>query len=211
MATNFPFFLSDLPGEITTLRRNWGWLVGLGLVMCVVGVVAIGSPVWATITTVEVFGILLIISGAIEIVGAFRVGRSGSFVVHLLCGLLSMFLGVVLLDRPLLGAAFWTLVLAVYFVAAGLFRVIFALTHDFSGWGWVLFLGAVDLLLGVLIWKSLPDAALWVIGTFIGIDLIFNGMTWLMLGLALRSAPALEPPASAPPTAPPTEPAGAQT
>jgi uncharacterized membrane protein HdeD (DUF308 family) len=209
MATNFPYFLSDAADEVPNLRRNWGWVLGLGVAMVIVGVLALGSPVVATITTVEVFGILLMIGGVVEVVGAFRVGRAGAFVLHVLCGLLSLFLGAVITERPVLGAAGYTLVLALFFVASGLARMVFALAHRFSGWGWVLLNGAVNLLLGMIIWRSFPEAALEVIGIFVGIDLVFNGVAWVMLGLALRSipAPAAE---SAPPAAPtPGEPAQA--
>ena len=79
--------------------------------------------------------------------------------------------------------------LAVFFVAAGVLRVGHALSRRFSGWGWTLLSGAVTLLLGVLIWRDFPESALWVIGTFVGIDLVFNGLSWVMLGLAARALP----------------------
>jgi uncharacterized membrane protein HdeD (DUF308 family) len=206
MSTSFPYFLSTAPSEATSVRGHWGWVFFLGIVMILVGVLAIAYPVAATLTTVKVFGFLLLFGGLIDAAGAFWVGRAGGFLLHLLCGVLTAFLGLILLDKPVLGAAVYTLVLAVFFVATGLFRIVLALSHRFSGWGWVALNGAVGLFLGVLIWRELPEAALWVIGTFVGIDLLFNGLSWVMLGLGLRTVPR----SAATPAPPPTQPLGAE-
>jgi uncharacterized membrane protein HdeD (DUF308 family) len=193
MATNFPYFLADESEAFSALRRRWGWFLAFGILLIVVGVLAINRPVLATLTTVEVMGFLLVFAAGAEIVSSFWALRWGGFFLHLLCGLLYLFIGAIILERPGLGAAGYTLMLAVFFVASGMFRVVFALTHRFSGWGWTLFSGVISLVLGVLIWRDLPEAALWVIGLFVGIDLIFLGWSWVMLGLAARSLPTQEP------------------
>jgi len=186
MSTNFPYFLSDASEELSSLRRNSGWLAALGVALIAIGVLAIAYPFAATITTVELFGFLLLIGGAVEAVGSFGARGWGGFLIHLLCGVLAAFFGVLLLDRPLLGAAGYTLVMAMFFFASGLARIIFAVSNRFAGWGWVMLSGGVSLVLGVMIWREMPVATLWVIGTFVGINLIFNGVSWLMLGLAVR-------------------------
>ena len=200
MSAAFPYFLSaGADQELRPLRRNWGWFLALGVVLILLGVAAIGYPVVATLATVELFGVFLLVAAGVEFVSAVWAGRWGGFFPHLLCGLLSLFLGVLLVDRPGLGAAGYTLVLAVFFVAAGVLRIGHALSRRFSGWGWTLLSGAVTLLLGVLIWRDFPVSALWVIGTFVGIDLVFNGVSWVMLGLAARTLPAGTAPAGAAP------------
>jgi uncharacterized membrane protein HdeD (DUF308 family) len=175
--------------EVHHLRRIWGGLVAFGIALIIVGFAAVGSPVVATFTTVTVFGLLLLAGAVVELVGMVWVRRWGSFFHHLLSGLLYLFLGIVLLDRPALGAAGYTLLLAIFFVGSGVARIVFALSHRMPGRGWTIVSGAMAVLLGVLIWREWPDSALWVIGTFIGIDLIFNGVTWLMIGLTLRNVP----------------------
>jgi uncharacterized membrane protein HdeD (DUF308 family) len=189
MAQTFPYFLSEVAEELRHLRRSWGWFLGAGAALILVGLLAIGYPVAATVTTVEVFGVLLLVGGVVEIAGGLRDRRRGGFFLHLLCGLLSLFVGVVLLERPLMGAEVYTVLLAVLFVATGLFRVFSSASERFSGWGWSALSGAVTLFLGILIWRELPGSGLWVIGTFVGIDLVFNGWSWVMLGLAARSIP----------------------
>jgi uncharacterized membrane protein HdeD (DUF308 family) len=197
MPTRFPYFLADGPEELQELRRSRGWFLALGVALAALGLLAIGYPVVATLVTVELIGFVLVVAGGFELASSFRARRLGSFLLRVLCGLLYLFLGVVMIDRPALGAAGYTLVLALFFVAAGVLRVVLALTQRFSGWGWVLAVGVVNLVLGVLIWRELPAAALWVIGTFVGIDLVFIGASWVMLGMAARSIPAPAAPPAA--------------
>lgn len=184
-----PYFLSSTTDELLDIRRYGGWFLAVGVGSLLLGLLAIGYPVAATLVTVEIVGVFLLVAGGFEFAGSFRARRLGSFLLHVLCGLLYLFLGLVMIDRPALGAAGYTLVLALFFVASGVLRVTLALGLRFSGWGWVLLGGVISLILGVMIWRELPVAALWVIGTFVGIDLIFNGVSWVMLGMAARSLP----------------------
>src|SRR5439155_10646561 len=139
----FPYFLSPLSDEPRHLRRNWGWLLALGVALIVAGGVAIVYPFASTVIAMEVYGILLLISAGVEMASAVWARRWGGFFLHLLFGLLYLFIGVVILDRPLLGAAIYTLLLAVFFVAGGLFRIVVALQHRYSGWGWTVLSGGV--------------------------------------------------------------------
>ena len=97
-----------------------------------------------------------------------------------------MVVGIIIVANPGAGALVLTLVMAVFFMVAGLFRIITALVTRFPHWGWLLFSGLITLGLGLLIWRQWPLSGLWVIGTFIGIDMIITGWTWIMLSLAGR-------------------------
>jgi uncharacterized membrane protein HdeD (DUF308 family) len=176
-------------GLVDRLRASWGWLVALGVALVLLGFAAIGAPVVATFTTVTVFGVLLVVGGIVELASLVWVRQWGTFFHHVLSGLLYLFMGAILLERPGLGAAGYTLLLALFLVASGVARVAYALSHGGPGRGWTVLSGVVSFLLGVMIWRDLPEAALWVIGTFLGIELVFNGVSWLMLGLAARGLP----------------------
>jgi uncharacterized membrane protein HdeD (DUF308 family) len=80
------------------------------------------------------------------------------------------------------------LIIAIFLIVSGIFRIVFAVSERFTGWGWVLLNGVVTLFLGMMIYKQWPASGLWVIGIFIGIDLIFNGWAWIMLSIASRRA-----------------------
>lgn len=187
MPAPFPYFLSALADERDALRRNWYWFLILGVALILLGIFAISYPAAITITTVEVFGFLLLAGGVFEIASGVWTHRWGGFFLHLLCGLLYLFVGAVLLKHPVETAVWYTFFMAVFFIAAGLVRILSSLFHRFSGWGWSLLNGVVTLLLGLMVWGDMPSAALWVIGTFVGIELLFNGWSWVMLGLAAKS------------------------
>ena len=198
MAAGFPYFHSLDPRELEQLRGKSIWAIGLGAVLIVVGLLALGYPTVATVATATYFGVLLVVGGVLQAASAFWARGWGGFFLYLLLGLLSVFVGVVLVERPLLSAVEYTLLLAVFFVAAGLFRLVVALSQRFCGWGWAALNGAVTLILGVMIWRGWPSSGLWVIGTLVGIDLLFNGWTLVMLGLAMRSLTKAKLPESTP-------------
>jgi uncharacterized membrane protein HdeD (DUF308 family) len=189
MSSGFPYFLSPVGAEVHDLRRKWGWFVALGIALIVVGLLAMTFPIMATVATVTFLSILLLLGAGAQIASAIWARRWGGFFLHLLYGLLYLVVGALLLERPVVGAAGLTLLMSVLFTAGGLFRIAAALSHRFSGWGWTLVNGIITLILGFLIWRELPEAALWVIGLFVGIDLLFIGWSWVMLGLAVRQAP----------------------
>src|SRR5262249_30700011 len=157
------------------LERHWGWLIGLGVLLIVVGMAAIMFPVISTLTSMQVFGVLLLMGAGIQFASAIWALRWGGFFLHLCTGLLYLFIGIVVIDHPLLSAEAYTIMLAVFFVAGGIIRIALAISGRFVGWGWALTSGIITLILGILIWRQLPDSALWVVGTFIGIDLLFVG------------------------------------
>lgn len=185
----FPFFRSAVVAELEALRRSWAWLVGWGVLLLIGGGAALVYPTTATVVAVDLFGILLLLAGAGQFVAVFYARGWAGVLGAVLCGLLYLFAGVVLLERPLLGAAGYTLFLTMLFFAAGVVRVASAIITRYSGWGWSILSGVVSILLAVMIWRDMPAATLWVIGTFVGIELIFAGWSWVMLGLSARRLP----------------------
>lgn len=188
-SSTFPYFL-DPREDAFGLRKNWGWLLALGIVLIVAGMAAIAHPAIATVTTVTFLGIMLLFAAGAEVASAFWARGWGGFATHLLMGLIYGFLGVFMLEQPVLNAAIYTYILAVFFVAGGLVRIVFALTGRYSGWFWMLLSGTISLILGIMIWRQFPGSSLWVIGTFVGIDLLFLGWTWVMLAMAVKTTTA---------------------
>jgi uncharacterized membrane protein HdeD (DUF308 family) len=202
MSSGFPYFMAADTESIKEMRQKSTSILLLGIVMIIGGIFAISCPHTMSLTTVLVFGWILIIEGIIQAVSAFWAKAWGGFFLQVLTGLMAFFVGIVFIDRPGLTVAVWTLVLAIYFVASGLSRVVVSLALRYSSWGWGVLNGIVTFLLGVLIWKGYPYDSLWVIGLLVGIELIFSGWSWVMLAMALRNIP--EPPAPAPVTPAPS-------
>lgn len=183
--------------EVEGLRRNWGWFLALGAALVLLGMIALGCAVTTTIVSLLLFGWFLIAGGVIEIVHAFWARQWSGFFLELSLGVLQLVVGWMVVENPLEAGLTLTLLMAVFFIFGGVFRMVTALTMPFEGRWWLFFSGLVNLVLGVMIWRRWPSDALWVIGMFIGIDLIFHGWWLVMLALSVRSAvPALPPPGS---------------
>jgi uncharacterized membrane protein HdeD (DUF308 family) len=185
--------LPTTPEELQILQKHWRWFLALGIGMAALGTFAIG---WACIVTLTVtatwlFGFLMLAGGIAEIASSFSAGRWSGTLIHLLIGVLYVVVGLMIIEQPENSAIQLTLIIAIFLMISGVFRVVSALSERFTGWGWVLLNGSITLLLGLLIYKQWPFSGLWVIGMFIGIDLILNGWAWIMLSLGIRKLPAI--------------------
>jgi len=142
-----------------------------------------------TITTVVFIGVVLLIGGMAEILGAFWTRDWSGFFVELLGGLFYLILGLLFVANPGSAALVATLLIAAFLIVGGLFRIVAALMYRFPGWGWLVVSGVVTLLLGILIWAQWPLSGFWVIGLFVGIEMIVHGWWWVMIALAVRKLP----------------------
>jgi uncharacterized membrane protein HdeD (DUF308 family) len=174
-------------GESASLQEIWVFLVGMGIALMILGVAAIGSSLIATFATVLVFGILMLLGAIFQVVTALW-GRSWrGFVLHLLTGALYLIAGLFMIENPVEAALSLTFLIAACLFVGGLLRIGLSAAERFHGWGWVLLNGVVSVVLGVGIWRQWPLSGLWVIGLFVGIEMLFSGLSWVMLGLAVRS------------------------
>jgi uncharacterized membrane protein HdeD (DUF308 family) len=175
------------PTELEPLRSKSGWIIALGIVYVIAGLVALGSVVFATVATVLVVGIMMLIAGAAEVVNAFQIKTWGKFLFWLLLGALYIVAGFVTFENPLLAAAFLTLLLGFSLIASGIMRMVLGFSmRQGTPWLWVVFSGVITLLLGLVIVAHWPVSGLYVLGLFLGIDLIFAGTSWIGVGFGLR-------------------------
>lgn len=181
--------LGILHAGLHHLRRNWGWLLLWGIVLIVLGVIALIDSVYFTVVSMFVFGSVLLIAGIVEAVQAIGHRNAGHLFLHAMNAVLAIVVGIMLMRNSLVGALVVTLLLSVYFVVAGIIRIVSALAVRVPGWGWALTNGIVTLILGILVWTQWPISGLWVIGMFIGIDLILFGWSQVALAIAVRRIP----------------------
>jgi uncharacterized membrane protein HdeD (DUF308 family) len=177
------------------LRKKWGWFVALGILLIVLGATAIGSSVFMTLATMTLVGWLMIVGGIVQAIHAFTCKAWGGFFVDLLTGLLYTVTGFLVVANPGATAVALTLLIAMLLIFGGIFRIVVALVIRFQNWVWLLLHGAINLLLGISIWQHWPLSGLWVIGLFVGIDMIFNGWSLVMLGFAAKNLPTVQRPA----------------
>jgi uncharacterized membrane protein HdeD (DUF308 family) len=180
--------VEDLKG----LRGLWLWFVLLGISLVVLGLAAISYAELVGMTTALLVGFVLVVSGLIQIAGAFLARGWGGFFLSLLGGLVSLALGVILIDDPGETIILYTMLLAVCLFIEGLFRIVVSVVVRFRNWGAVLANGVISLLLGVMIWRLRldPSSGYVVVGVFVGVNMIFSGLSYVTLGLSARKLPA---------------------
>jgi uncharacterized membrane protein HdeD (DUF308 family) len=169
-------------------KKNAGWLIFLGAVSVIVGMMALGSPLMPGLLVAAVVGFFMLVAGISQVVGSFKAGSFGSGTLPFLGGALTTFAGLVMFMRPVVGLKVLTLIIAAYFLADGLSGIALAFrVKPEKGWVWVLFSGVVALLLGIVILGKWPLSGFWVIGTLVGIHLLFRGWSLIAIGMAARS------------------------
>ena len=180
--------------DLAPLRAKWGWIVALGVVYVVAGFIALGSIVMATVASVFIVGIMMIIAGVAELINAFQIKTWGKFLVWALLGVLYIVAGFVTFENPLFAAVLLTLILGASLVASGVVRLFLAFNMKReTPWIWVALSAVITLLLGVLILARWPVNSVYILGLFLGIDLIMAGAGWIGLGLGLHRVPASRP------------------
>lgn len=173
-------------GEV---KRNWGWLLGLGIVFVILGFIGLGMTVVLTMASVLMFGILILIGGGIQLVEAFKCKGWKGIIWHLLMAILYVVAGVVVVVDPLLASMLFTLLLAFTFILVGIVRIVMAIQlRNFKNWFLPLLGGIISMILGVIILVGWPISGLWVIGLFVAIELIVNGWSYIFIALAARGA-----------------------
>jgi uncharacterized membrane protein HdeD (DUF308 family) len=190
MSTN-PSEMNQLQSAIAqSIREHWVLFLIEGIVLVVLGILAILVPPLATITFTLFLGWLFLISGIMGLITTFWARHSPGFWWSLLSAVLAIAAGIVLLIEPLRGAITLTLLLIVFFIIEGVLSIMYAFEHkkELSGrWGWMLASGIIDLILAGIILIGLPGTAAWALGLLVGINMLFGGSALIAMALHARS------------------------
>ena len=168
-------------------KRNATMLIILGVLTVILGVFAISTPFIAGLTVTVFIGFLLLSMGVLQVLAAFKAGNWGAGIAGTIIGVLSIFAGLFMLFRPVAGLATLTLVLAIYFVVDGISEILVAFKmRPEGGWGWMLFNGAIAVLLGIFLWRQWPFSGAYAIGILFGFHILFSGFTMIFVGSGAR-------------------------
>ncbi len=179
-----------------SLQNQWGWVFFFGILLLILGTLAIVLPLYAGLAVALTLGWLFMLEGIFQIIHAFRMKIGGGLILNVILGLLGLAAGILLLIYPMRGLLTLTLFLTIFLVAQGIFRILLSLQLRRQGaWGWLFFGGLLSLALGIMIYAQWPSSALWIIGLFIGIDFIFTGWSMIMASMTLKQADAILAPA----------------
>jgi len=172
------------------LRRHWGLFLFEGIVLVILGVLAVMAPVIASVAATLFFGWLLLISGIVGLYTTFRARQAPGFWWSLISAVAGIVAGVLLIGWPLIGRLSLTAVLIAFLFVEGVVSIMYALEHRSAltgRWGWLLASGILDVVLGAILFLGLPGTALWALGLLLGINLLFGG--WAMIVMALYARP----------------------
>jgi uncharacterized membrane protein HdeD (DUF308 family) len=174
---------------LENIKQSGGTVRVIGVILLIVGVLALASPLAAGTSIAIAVGVLLLIGGIGQLVFAARAGGLSKAPLTLLIGALTSVIGLIILVNPGAALGALALVLMAYFILGGIMEILWAFQiKPITGWGWSLIDGLVSLLLGLMIWAQFPLSGAWAVGVLVGIKLIFSGWMLFKVGTAVRSA-----------------------
>lgn len=179
-------FANLVSETIQTAKRRWALYLTLGILLILVGILALLDSFAATVASIVVFGVIILVAGVLQVIASFQARGAGHIVLLLLLGILDIVIGWMLIQHPGIGMLAATMLLAVWFVFTGIFRFVGASLYRFPQYGWAMVSGVITFILGVLLWAHWPVSALWFIGFAVGLNFIFSGISWTTFALRLK-------------------------
>ncbi len=178
------------------LRAHRGWFVALGVLLLVLGAVASLDLILATVASIYVLGVLMILGGVAQLAHAARVRTWGQAALGFASGVLYAVAGALAFLNPLLASGVLTLMIAAALLVSGVLRIVVAIRErPRRGWAWVLAAGVLSVLAGLVLVLGWPVNSLWVLGLILAVDLIVQGWAWIAFGLGLGAAARADRPA----------------
>ena len=175
-----------MSSEKTVLQNVGSRMKWMGWLSIIFGILAIAMPWVAGQSILMMIGILVMAAGIMRMIWAFQAGSLGKGILVFLIGVLTLLAGVAVISHPLMSSAVLSVLLSVYFLVDGFSELFTAFTVA-EGKGWLLFDAAVTILLGVMIFTGFPLSGTVAIGVFLGIKLLFVGVTMLTIRSAVRN------------------------
>ena len=191
MATNEPNLEQLQRAVETSVHDHWVLYLVEGIILSLLGVVAIAIPPIGTLAVEILFGWLFLIGVVVGLITTFWMRQAPGFWWSLLSAILGVAAGIVLLLWPLSGVLSLTLVLIVFFIIEGIASIMYAFEHKAAlpgRWGWMLVSGIIDLFLAAVIFAGLPGTATWALGLLVGIYMVFGGTALIAMALHARKA-----------------------
>ncbi len=173
------------------LHSLWQWLLVEGLVILVLGILAIVLPLVAGLAATVVLGWVLLAAGIVGLISSISARLAPGFGWALLSAILSIAAGVILLWNPAAGLATLTIVLVAFFAADGISNIVLAIAHRrqlSDRWEWLLVSGVLDLVLALVVILGLPGTLAWALGLLLGIDLVMGGASLVAMAMAAKRA-----------------------
>ncbi len=173
----------------SAIAKHWGLFLAEGIILVILGVVAIAVPLIATLAFTIIIGWVFLVAGVVGLVTTFWARGAPGFWWSLISAIIAIAAGVVLLLWPISGSISLTLVLIAFFIIEGIASIMYAIEHrnqSTGQWLWMLVSGIIDLILAGIIFAGLPGTAFWALGLLVGINMVFGGAALIAMALAAR-------------------------
>ncbi|AEG52420.1 HdeD family acid-resistance protein [Sinorhizobium meliloti] len=175
------------PAGREALAGKWGWFVALGVLLIMCGGIAFGNLLMATVASVYYVGLIMLIGGLLNLAHAFQVKSWGSVLYWILSGAFYAAAGLFAFINPVLASSVLTFLLALALIAAGCSRIWVGFRlRPLGGWGWMVIGGLVTPLAGLIIAAGWPVDSLWILGLFLAVDLVMQGLASIAFGVLAR-------------------------
>jgi uncharacterized membrane protein HdeD (DUF308 family) len=172
-----------------SIREHWGLFLAEGIILVLLGLIAIVVPPIATLAFTIIIGWVFLISGILGLITTFWARGAPGFWWSLISAIIAIAAGIVLLLWPISGSISLTLVLIAFFIIEGIVSIMYAIEHrsQLTGqWVWMLVSGIIDIILAVIILSGLPGSAFWALGLLVGINMVFGGAALIAMAIAAR-------------------------
>lgn len=178
--------IAEISNSVTKNRKR---LMGFGILSLILGIIGTYMSTVVTMSSIFMLGVFVIFGGLMFAVESFSAPKHKGRFFNILIAILYVFAGVSMLVDPLGSAVWFTLFIALFLIVVGVLRILSSIQmkNEMSAWGWILFGGVINMVLGILILSEWPISGLWVIGLFISIELIMQGFNAIILSQTVKT------------------------
>lgn len=178
--------VANFTGEI---RKNSGWVIFMGILLAALGMLGLYMAGLTTLVSIFYIGIMLLAGGLLMLFDTFKAEGWKARLWDVLMSLAYLAAGVLMIMNPGAGAAWFTVFIAAFLLVSGVSRIIIGLQvrSEVPSWGWTVFSGLISLVLALMIFSSWPESSIWVIGMFVAIEMLMQGLSMIFIGTAARS------------------------
>ncbi|MBL8824061.1 MAG: DUF308 domain-containing protein [Planctomycetia bacterium] len=168
------------------MKDVWLLFLGSGLFMAILGLVMFAYAIFNAVTIMLFLGGGLIIASVIQLANSCWARPWKGFSFSIILGMVYLITGLLLIEYRLQASMALTLVVAAGLMIAGSVKIILSIIEHWDGWILSLVSGVLTTILGFSIWLEWPFHGIWVIGCYLGVELILSGCTWIRLGASLH-------------------------
>ena len=174
---------------IQSFKQKANWFILIGIILIVLGCLALGYQFIATVFSVYFIGSLIFIAGIIQVIHSFNIKEFGQTALWAIMGILYIFIGLMSFFQPIAVSSALTLLISLLLTISGFTQIFAAMSNrNLPRWGWIIFSGIINIILGLILMAGWPYDSIWVLGMFLGIDLVFQGFAYITIGSALKNS-----------------------